>query len=72
MTLVILSSCHLVTPSRIACNLTGTNAFFVSREYDAAFRDVPDDINALYLPPDYNWFVGAGHPPSPKTIERFL
>jgi hypothetical protein len=56
----------------VACNLTGTNAFFVSREYDAAFRDVPDDINALFIPADYNWFIAAGHAPSPKTIERFL
>jgi hypothetical protein len=56
----------------VACNITGVNAYFVRNEFSAAFADVPADIATLFLPADYNWFVGQGHPPSPKTIERFL
>ena len=56
----------------VACNLTGTNAYFVSREFDHAFKDVPEDLGTLFQAADYNWFIGRGHPPSPKTIERFL
>jgi hypothetical protein len=56
----------------VACNITGSNAYFVRNEFAPAFADVPSDIATLFQPADYNWFVGLGHPPSPKTIERFL
>lgn len=56
----------------VACNITGVNAYFVRRDFDSAFADVPDDAGALFEPADYNWFIGSGHPASPRTIERFL
>jgi len=56
----------------VACNITGVNAYFVRNEFAPAFADVPAGIATLFTPADYNWFVGQGHPPSPKTIERFL
>ena len=56
----------------VACNITGVNAYFVRNDFAAAFADVPSDIATLFQPADYNWFVGQGHPASPKTIERFL
>ncbi len=56
----------------VACNITGVNAYFVRREFDGAFADVPADTATLFQAADYNWFVSSGHPPSPKTIERFL
>lgn len=56
----------------VACNITGSNAFFVRREFDAAFHDIPEDPAKLFVPADYNWFIRRGHLPSPRTIERFL
>ena len=56
----------------VACNLTGTNAFFVRREFDAQFSDVPEDAGKLFYPADYNWFVGRGHPVAARTIEQFF
>jgi hypothetical protein len=56
----------------VACNLTGTNAFFVRREFDAHFQDVPADPAALFYPADYNWFFTRGHPAAARTIEQFL
>ena len=56
----------------MACNITGVNAYFVRNDFAAAFADVPSDFATLFQPADYNWFVGQGHPASPKTIERFL
>jgi len=56
----------------VGCNVTGTNAFFVARELENKFSDVPDDAATLFYPADYNWFVRRGHGTSPKTIERFL
>jgi len=56
----------------VCCNITGVNAFFVKQEHAAAFADVPAEAAELFEEADYNWFVQAGHPPSPRTIESFL
>ena len=33
--------------------------------------DIPKNINDIFYPADYNWFVATGHAASPKTIEYF-
>lgn len=55
----------------VCCNITGTNAFFVRKEHMNKFKDIPNDINDIFYPPDYNWFTQIGHTTSPKTIEYF-
>ena len=56
----------------VACNITGTNAFFVRNADAAAFADVPDDTETLFVAADYNWFVERGHWVSNRTIEHVL
>lgn len=56
----------------IACNITGVNAFFVRTDQSHLFEDTPKDISQLYMQCDYNWFLKAGHPTSPKTIRSFI
>jgi hypothetical protein len=56
----------------VACNLTGANAFFVRREFDAAFADVPANWRALYMPPNYLPYPGGGHPHGPRFIAAML
>jgi hypothetical protein len=55
----------------IACNLTGSNAFFVGKAHTARFADVPTDIGALFVNADF-MSVPRGHRASPRTIVRFL
>jgi len=55
----------------VCCNITGSNAFFVNKKYSEKFKDIPKNINDIFYPADYNWFVTAGHAASPKTIEYF-
>lgn len=56
----------------VCCNpATGSNAFFVRSTFQAAFRDIPGDINAIWSPPRYlPW--RSGHRVSPKTVELIL
>ena len=35
------------------------------------FKDIPNNINDIFYPPDYNWFTQIGHAASAKTIEYF-
>jgi len=56
----------------VCCNVTGANAFFVAKRHVSAFADVPKEAEELFMPPDYNWFLGRGHVPDPRSIERFL
>ena len=55
----------------VCCNITGSNAFFVNKKYSEKFKDIPKNINDIFYPADYNWFVATGHAASPKTIEYF-
>ena len=55
----------------VCCNITGSNAFFVNKKYSKKFEDIPKNINDIFYPADYNWFVTTGHAASPKTIEYF-
>jgi len=56
----------------VACNITGSNAFFVRSEDAARFADVPRQIELLYAPPKYflTGLDSRGHPISMRTIER--
>ncbi len=55
----------------IACNVTGVNAFFVRADESECFEEVPTDIQDLFMPCDYA-LISVGHPPSPKTVLKFL
>jgi hypothetical protein len=58
--------------SLVCCNsATGANAFFVQSSYRGVFRDVPDDINVLWSPPQY-FTVKYGHPVSAKTVALIM
>jgi hypothetical protein len=57
----------------VCCNSqTGSNAFFVKREFKSLFPEVPLDIESIYQPPRYFAFRRFAHPTSPKTVEAFL
>ena len=56
----------------VCCNITGTNAFFVNNKHSEKFNDIPEDINQIFYPPDYNWFTQTGHQASIETIEYFI
>jgi hypothetical protein len=54
------------------CNsANGANAFFVRSEYRDAFRDVPSDVNVLWVPPHY-FLSQYGHPVSPRTVALIM
>jgi hypothetical protein len=59
-------SCRLV-----ACNVTGTNAFFVHDRHFARFEDVPREVAALFVQAEYI-VLSNGHVTSPRTIASFL
>src|SRR5262245_7040815 len=56
----------------VGCNITGVNAYFVRSELKPHFPDVPQNLQDIFVPPDYNWFIRRGHYTSKKTIERAL
>ena len=54
----------------VCCNTaTGTNAFFVKKEFRDLFPEVPDDIDRIWCPPMYFIPPDYGHATSVKTIE---
>ena len=53
----------------VACNMTGSNAFFVNAKYTRVFQDLPRKIEELYMPPNYEIFPEAWHWRSHETIE---
>jgi hypothetical protein len=55
----------------VACNITGSNAFFVRAQDLASFADVPADVAELYMKAQYI-VIHSGHETSPRTIESFL
>ena len=57
----------------VCCNShTGSNAFFVKSDFIELFRDVPEDIGKIYVPPRYQLYERFGHPQSIKTIESIF
>jgi hypothetical protein len=72
----LLSWSKLLTDYRlVACDLKGVNAFYVRRDCENAFCDVPNDLAELYIPGHYSPFWETplvGHPCSPQTVEHFI
>jgi hypothetical protein len=57
----------------VCCNsATGVNAFFVKNDYLVAFKDVPQDINSIFVARRFELPVRVGHPVSPRTITQML
>jgi len=56
----------------VCCNVTGANAYFIRSDFQQKFSDVPQCVQHIFFPADYNWFIGTGHYVSPKTIEVVL
>lgn len=56
----------------VACNITGTNAFYVRNDLSDAFNDVPQKIIEKFMPANYGIVTRVGHTVSPKTVENFL
>ena len=64
---------HKYNYQLICCNShTGANAFFVDSIYADHFKDVPSDLNSIYVGPRYTRYNQFGHPVSMKTIERIF
>lgn len=56
----------------VACNITGSNAFFVRDEYMGKFSDIPPSIADLYSPPNDGVGYVFNNKPSPQTILSFI
>ena len=54
----------------VCCNShTGSNAFFRKKDFFDLFKDVPQEIEKIYVGPRYQLYERYGHPQSIKTIE---
>lgn len=59
--------------SIICCNShTGANAFFIRNDYIHLFRDIPKDINDIYVGPRYHLYNLFGHKRSAKVVEAII
>lgn len=56
----------------VACNLTGVNAFFVRADLALRFPEVQGEWQRLYMPATYLLYPSFVHPPSVRTVQRFL
>ena len=57
----------------ICCNAyTGANAFFIKKEFEDLFKEVPDKIEDIYMKPRYLLNNNVGFPNSLKTINKFF
>ena len=56
----------------VACNITGSNCFFVSSEYEKNFTDIKLSLEDIFCPPNDGVLYTFNHKPSPKTIEQFI
>jgi hypothetical protein len=57
----------------VCCNAhTGANAFFVHKDYEHLFDDVPLNISDIYSPPRYYIPSTFAHRQSPKTVELLV
>lgn len=56
----------------VACNITGSNSFFIRNDFKDKFSDIPTDINELFMPANYGIVTKVGHPVSPRTVENFI
>lgn len=54
----------------VCCNhFTGANAFFIKNEYRDKFKEVPSDINDIWVEPRYYIPHKYGHRSSPRTAQ---
>ena len=59
--------------SLVCCNsATGSDAFFVKKEFMKLFPEVPKSINDIYSPPNYFTPSKYGHKNSIKTVECII
>jgi len=57
----------------ICCNShTGANAFFIKKDFDYLFNDVPNNISDIYVQPRYHLYTNYGHPQSRKVVEELI
>jgi hypothetical protein len=57
----------------ICCNSdTGSDAFFIDSIHEHHFKDVPTDIDRLFVEPRYFLYKSYGHKPSLKSIEKIF
>ena len=62
----------------VCCNThTGSNAFFIRKDFESLFKDVPENLNDLYVSPRYflhNVFGSHSfsHPQSLKTVNKLF
>ncbi len=57
----------------ICCNShTGSNAFFIRKEFEELFADVPEDINKIFMEPNYDLACKYGHFSSSEVIENIM
>lgn len=56
----------------VACNVTGSNAFYVRRDFSHIFSDVPKTVAEKFMPANYGIVTRVGHGVSSKTVELFL
>ena len=55
------------------CNFfSGANAFFVDLKYKEFFKDIPNEISEIYVPPRYMLPYSFGHSQSIKTISSLF
>lgn len=57
----------------VCCNShTGANAFFIRKDYEHLFSDVPEKIVDIYSPPRYYLYHNFGHKISSKVVEEII
>ena len=57
----------------VCCNShTGTNAFFVQNKFSQLFKEVPMNINEIYIEPNFDLACKFGHFSSSKVIENIM
>jgi len=56
----------------VACSVQGSNAFYVSKKFEAEFEDINKDIELIYQPPFYNLVHQWGAKASAKVVETLL
>jgi hypothetical protein len=56
----------------VACNITGSNAFFVRQDLAQGFHDIPKTISELYSPPNDGVIYTLNHAAAPRTVRSFI
>ncbi len=57
----------------ICCNShTGSNAFFIREEFKYLFKEVPNDINNIFMEPNYDLACKYGHFSSVEVIDNIM